>query len=183
MEKIVIIFFLCIFIFSNISALCEENQININSASKNELENLHGIGPVKAEAIINSRPFESVDDLIKVYGIGEITLEKIKEQGLACVEEETEEIVAEEKREIYEKVEEKESEKEKKPEIIKEKLIDKKENIELKTINLNAQTIKSEDNINNSNKSNYAMYGFVGFCVLLGFLFILKKQRNYKTEF
>ena len=48
---------------------------------------MYGIGPVKAQAIINSRPFESIDDLINVSGIGEVTLIKIKDQNLACVNE------------------------------------------------------------------------------------------------
>lgn len=60
--------------------------IDINSASAEELDELTGIGPVYAERIIDGRPFASVDDLIRVNGIGEKTIEKIKEQGLACVE-------------------------------------------------------------------------------------------------
>ncbi|MCL5010906.1 MAG: lamin tail domain-containing protein [Patescibacteria group bacterium] len=59
--------------------------VDINAASLTGLETLTGIGPVKAQAIINARPFSSVDDLLKVKGIGEKTLEKIKQQGLACV--------------------------------------------------------------------------------------------------
>ena len=78
-----------ILVFSSISALCEEGQININTASAEELDELYGIGPVKAEAIINARPFDSVNDLINVFGIGQVTLDRIIGQGLACVEEET----------------------------------------------------------------------------------------------
>ena len=59
--------------------------ININTASLQELDKITGIGPKYAQAIIDARPFSSVDDLLKVKGIGEITLQKIKEQGLACV--------------------------------------------------------------------------------------------------
>ena len=57
-------------------------KININSASAAELENLPGIGPVTAAAIVAYReekgPFASVDALTEVSGIGEATLEKIK---------------------------------------------------------------------------------------------------------
>lgn len=56
--------------------------VNVNTASKEELQTLSGVGPVTAERIIEYRQsngkFESVDDLINVRGIGENTLEKIK---------------------------------------------------------------------------------------------------------
>ena len=77
-----------IFLLPNISAICNESQININTASMEELDALSGIGPVKAQAIIDTRPFNSVDDLINVNGIGEVTLNNIKLQGLACVSDE-----------------------------------------------------------------------------------------------
>ena len=69
------------------SAICAEGQIDINTASLEELDNLSRIGPAKAQAIINSRPFNSVDELARVKGIGNKTLDNIKSQGLACVRE------------------------------------------------------------------------------------------------
>ena len=64
----------------------EVKKVEINSAGKEDLELLSGIGPVYAERIIENRPFCSLDELIKVNGIGPVTLENIKEQGIAYVE-------------------------------------------------------------------------------------------------
>ncbi|MDO8516794.1 MAG: helix-hairpin-helix domain-containing protein [Nanoarchaeota archaeon] len=69
----------------NVSAECNSTQIDINSASIEELDKIIGVGIPTAEKIINSRPFDSVDSLTKVSGIKNATLNKIKQQGLACV--------------------------------------------------------------------------------------------------
>jgi len=61
------------------------SPIDINSAPLEELEEIIDIGPVLSQRIIETRPFDSLDDLIKVKGIGEKTLQKIKDQGLARV--------------------------------------------------------------------------------------------------
>jgi competence protein ComEA len=56
--------------------------VNINSATKEQLESLDGIGPVKAQAIVDYRakngPFKSLDDVKKVTGVGDATFDKIK---------------------------------------------------------------------------------------------------------
>jgi competence ComEA-like helix-hairpin-helix protein len=45
-------------------------QININTATQEELEALPGVGPVIARRIIEGRPYRSVDELDRVKGIG-----------------------------------------------------------------------------------------------------------------
>ena len=58
-----------------------EGQININTASEEELDLLPGIGPVKAAAIVAWRTehgdFRYPEELILVHGIGEGTLAKL----------------------------------------------------------------------------------------------------------
>jgi competence protein ComEC len=59
--------------------------IDINSASFEELQQIHQIGPDRAQQIIDLRPFSSVDDMTRISGIGPARLDEIKAQGLACV--------------------------------------------------------------------------------------------------
>jgi competence protein ComEA len=57
--------------------------VNINTADQVALETIPGIGPVKASAIIDYResvgPFDSVEELLEVNGIGPSTLESMRE--------------------------------------------------------------------------------------------------------
>lgn len=61
-----------------------EGKININKATSDELQNLPGIGPSKAEAIIAYREdsglFQTIVDLKLVTGIGDKTFEKLQDQ-------------------------------------------------------------------------------------------------------
>ena len=61
--------------------------VNINSARLDELDTLPGVGPSTAQAILDDRtqngPFASVEDIMRVSGIGEKKYEKLKD--LICV--------------------------------------------------------------------------------------------------
>lgn len=65
--------------------ISEEKQtsttVNINTATKEELMTLSGIGETKADAIIAYRqknPFQTIEDIKNVSGIGDSTYEEIK---------------------------------------------------------------------------------------------------------
>jgi len=57
--------------------------VNVNTADSETLQELPGVGPVTAAAIIARRtdhgPFRSVDDLLDVKGIGEATLAELRD--------------------------------------------------------------------------------------------------------
>ena len=55
-----------------------EGLISINSATQTELESLPGIGPSTASKIISGRPYNNLEDLLEVSGIGEKTLERLR---------------------------------------------------------------------------------------------------------
>ena len=61
----------------------KDSGVRVNAATAEELQTLNGIGPQKAEAIINyiqeNGPFSDANELLQVSGIGEKTLEKFKD--------------------------------------------------------------------------------------------------------
>ena len=52
-------------------------KIDLNRASLAEIEALPGIGPKTASEIISRRPFQNLDDLSKVPGIGPRGLDRL----------------------------------------------------------------------------------------------------------
>jgi len=54
-------------------------QISINSASKSQLMTLPGIGPSYADKIIAGRPYSTIEQLTNVKGIGDKTMEKLRD--------------------------------------------------------------------------------------------------------
>lgn len=59
--------------------LAPGQKVNINTATKEQLEALPEIGPVKAQAIIDGRPYQKPEDIMKVKGIKEGTYSQIKD--------------------------------------------------------------------------------------------------------
>ena len=59
--------------------LAPGEKVNINTAPKEKLDALPGIGPVKAQAIIDGRPYSKPEDIMKVKGIKQGEYNKIKD--------------------------------------------------------------------------------------------------------
>lgn len=172
--KFVKYFLLLVFLLSSISASCTSNQIDINTASLSKLDELTGIGPAKAQAIVATRPYNSLEDLDKVYGIGPATLEKIKAQGLACVENEVKTTPT---KEISSTSSEKTLETKKFTEESSKITAETVQNLPSESIiNLNADQVKGET-IYESKNEKVKKNLLVAFCVfLIGLIFLLTRK-------
>lgn len=52
--------------------------MNVNTADLDELATLPGVGPATARAIAGARPFATVEDLLRVRGIGPVRLRRLR---------------------------------------------------------------------------------------------------------
>jgi len=60
------------------SLLPPQEPLDINTASKARLQTIPGVGPALAQALIDARPFASLQDLLHVTGVGPATLENLR---------------------------------------------------------------------------------------------------------
>lgn len=191
-----------IILASNVSALCNETQIDINTASAEKLDEITWVGNATAQLIIyyrtNNKTFDSVDELINVKGIGDKKLSDIKVQGLACVSgEETaaapaNDIDAESANgELFIDENANVSENKNTGKVAESTDIVNVENYEIideansppAMINLTPQNIKSDKNFLKTSNDKIAFYGLGIFGIFLAFLFALKHYRMRKNEF
>ena len=74
--------FMCLSLLATLTCVFAQTQkLDINTASVEELAAaMQGVGPKKAAAIVEYRkkhgPFNKIDDIVKVKGIGPVTLQK-----------------------------------------------------------------------------------------------------------
>ena len=83
--KLIVVMFLGIFLVSGVTAVSADvlQKKDINNATLETLTSVKGIGEKKASVILGylqeHGPVKDMDELLKVKGIGEKILEKIKE--------------------------------------------------------------------------------------------------------
>jgi hypothetical protein len=63
----------------------ELDCVELNLSPLYDLVQITNVGESRAQAIMESRPYETVEDLERVPGIGPATVEQIIDQGIACV--------------------------------------------------------------------------------------------------
>lgn len=64
---------------------CAADQVNINAAPPERLVAIQHIGPSRADELIDLRPFNTLEELARISGIGPARVRDIIEEGVACV--------------------------------------------------------------------------------------------------
>lgn len=89
MKKILIFilsFSIAIFFAAVPLFILSADKIDINTATLEQLDKIIHVGPITAQKIIDGRPYNSIQDLNRVSGIGkEKNLQDIISEGIACV--------------------------------------------------------------------------------------------------
>lgn len=57
-----------------------DRRIDLNTATRRQLERLPRVGPSTAQAIIDARPFSTIEDVMRVKGIGPATFAQIQDK-------------------------------------------------------------------------------------------------------
>lgn len=182
MNKLALLLTLII-LLANISASCDEGQIDINTASLEELQEITHVGPKVAGYIVDKRPFNFIDDLAEVAYISEGYVEDIKSQGLACVSDEDDE----KEEDSDEEADDEDKKTTDNPGNEPPANFNSYQKKELETINLNSpanstKDIKTEENSEFLKKDKISMYGFFAFSVLIGILLIIRRKKIYKND-
>jgi len=63
------------------SAIGNANNVDLNSASEQELENVGGLGRERARRIVQSRPLNSWDDVKRIEGFSDGLVEDLRQAG------------------------------------------------------------------------------------------------------
>jgi len=64
----------------------QEECVDINEASLDEVQAIIHIGPARAEDLIDHRSYETIDDMEKIPGIGPARIDDIKNEDVACIQ-------------------------------------------------------------------------------------------------
>jgi len=65
------------------NVIVDSDCVDLNTSTLAELDDLVGIGPSTAQSIIDARPFQAIDELLNVSGIGQSKFDAINE--FVCV--------------------------------------------------------------------------------------------------
>jgi len=67
------------------SSNCQAGQVDINTASEEQLMTIIHIGTTRVAELVSLRPYRSIDGLDNISGIGDARMADIRAQGIACV--------------------------------------------------------------------------------------------------